>query len=325
MCRWFSAVVLFALAVLLSPACAQDVLKDYPNKPVHVIASSSAGGISDIFIRVLGDELQKKWGQPLIVDNRPGGAFNIGARACADAPPDGYTLCILPSDILQYNRFLFKNLSYDMFKDFEPVTLLFFLSQVMAVSAELRVSTFDELAALSKAKPGTLSYSAPAVPHQIFLEEWKARTGADIVRVPFRGGGEAVNGMLTGTTPVAFFGLGNLIAYLRAGTIKGIAVDASKRSPLFPDIPTLKEVIAADDVTQADFAIWAPKGTPKALINKVRDDIAAIGNEPSFRDKYLVQRGLDPQFSTPDAFADYLQKSRVIAEATAKKGNLQPQ
>ena len=145
------------------------------------------------------------------------------------------------------------------------------------------------------------------------------------MRIPFRGGGEAVNGMLTGTTPVAFFGVGNLIAYLRAGTIKGIAVDAGKRSPLFPDIPTLKEVIAAEDVTQADFAIWAPKGTPKALIKKIRDDMAAIGNEPSFRDKYLVQRGLDPQFSTPEYFADYLQKSRAIAEVAAKKGNLQPQ
>ena len=187
------------------------------------------------------------------------------------------------------------------------------------------LGSFDELAALSKAKPGTLSYSAPAVPHQIFIEEWKARSGADIVRVPFRGGGEAVNGMLTGTTPVAFFGLGNLIAHLRSGSIKGIAIDASKRSPLFPDIPTLKEVGATEDVTQADFAIWAPKGTSKALAHKIRDDIAAIGNEPSFRDKVLVQRGLDPQFSTPEQFADYLQKSRVIAEATAKKGNLQPQ
>jgi tripartite-type tricarboxylate transporter receptor subunit TctC len=319
--RWFSALAVLALVAPFSVAAAQD----YPNKPVRVIASSSAGGISDIFIRVLGDELQKKWGQPLVVDNRPGGAFNIGARACADAAPDGYTICILPSDVLQYNRFLFKNLPYDLFKDLEPVTLLFFLSQVMAVSADLKVSTFEELAALSRSKPGTLSYSAPAVPHQIFIEEWKARSGADIVRVPFRGGGDAVNGILTGTTPVAFFGLGNLIAHLRAGTIKGIAIDAGKRSPLFTDIPTLKEIGATDDVTQADFALWAPKGTPKALIRKVRDDVAAIANEPSFRDKYVVQRGLEPVFSTPEEFAAYLAKSRVVAEATARKGNLQPQ
>jgi tripartite-type tricarboxylate transporter receptor subunit TctC len=318
------AVWIGLVAALLTggPAAAQQ---DYPNRPMRVIASSSAGGISDIFIRVLGDELQKKWGHPLVVENRPGGAFNIGARACAEAQPDGYTICILPSDVLQYNRFLFKNLSYDLFKDMEPITLLFYLNQVLAVSAALNVTTFDELAALSKAKPGTLSYSAPAVPHQIFLEDWKQRTGADIVRVPFRGGGEAVNGMLTGTTPITFIGLGNLISHLRAGTIKAIAIDASKRSPLFPNIPTLKEVGATDEVTQADFSLWAPKGTPRALIRKVHDDVVAIAREPSFLDKFVIQRGLDPVFSTPAQFADYLQKAKTVAEATAKRGNLQPQ
>src|ERR1051326_4434459 len=120
--RWPCALAL-TLAVA-SPAPAQD----FPNKPVRVIASSSAGGISDIFIRIVGEELHKKWGQPLVVENRPGGQFNIGAKACADAAPDGYTICILPSDVLQYNRFLFKNLPYDLFTDLEPITLLFFLS-----------------------------------------------------------------------------------------------------------------------------------------------------------------------------------------------------
>jgi tripartite-type tricarboxylate transporter receptor subunit TctC len=317
------ALVVAAAAGLaaVTPVYAQD----WPTRPVRVIASSSAGGISDIFIRVIGEELQKKWGQPLVVENRPGGAFNIGARACAEAPPDGYTICILPSDVLQYNRFLFKNLTYDLHKDFEPITLLFFLNQVLAVSASLNVKTFDELAALSKAKPGTLSYSAPAVPHQIFLEAWKARTGADIVRVPFRGGGEAVNGMLTGTTPITFIGLGNLIAHLRAGTIKGIAIDAAQRSPLFPELPTLKDVGATEEVTQADFSLWAPKGTPQTVIRKVHADVTAIANDSAFRDRHVIQRGLDPVFNTPQEFARYMERSRVLAEETARKGNLQPQ
>ncbi len=142
------------------------------------------------------------------------------------------------------------------------------------------------------------------------------------MRVPFRGGGEAVNGMLTGTTPITFIGIGNLISHLRAGTIKGIAIDAQKRSPLFPEIPTLRDVGATDEVTQADFSLWAPKGTPKALIKKVNDDVLAIAREPSFLDRFIIQRGLDPVFSTPEAFADYLQRSRVVAEETAKRGNL---
>ena len=322
--RWCHA---FALLIAAAPsALAQESPKsDFPNKPVRVIASSSAGGISDIFIRIVGEELHKKWGQPLVVENRPGGQFNIGAKACADAPPDGYTICILPSDVLQYNRFVFKSLNYDLFKDIEPVSVLFFLTQGLVVSSRLNVGTLEELAAYSKAHPKTLSYSAAAIPHQLFIEGFKEETGADIVRVPFRGGGEAVNGMLTGATPVAFFGIGNFIAHLQAGTIRGIAVDAGRRSPLFPDIPTLRELRPNADLTQADFSLWAPKGTPPAIIRKIRDDVAAIGNDPAFAQKNLIQRALDPVFGTPAEFAQYLEQSRAQAERTAKKANLQPQ
>ena len=305
------AVAAFALIAAASSAPAQD----YPSKPVRVIASSSAGGISDIFIRIVGEELHKKWGQPLVVENRPGGQFNIGAKACADAAPDGYTICILPSDVLQYNRHVIRSLNYDLFKDLEPVSLLFFLTQSLVVSSSLNVGTLEELAAYSKAHPKTLSYTAAAIPHQLFIEGFKEETGADIVRVPFRGGGEAVNGMLTGTTPVAFFVVGNFIAHLQAGTVRGIAVDAGKRSPLFPNIPTLKELRPNIDLTQADFSLWAPKGTPPAIIRKIRDDVAAIGNDPAFAQKNLIQRALDPVFNTPAEFARYLEAaaSRSIA------------
>ena len=304
-----------------APALAQS----YPTKPVRVIATSSAGGISDIFIRVVGEELHKRWGQPLVIENRAGGQFNIGARACADAAPDGYTICIMPTDVLQYNRFVFKNLSYDLFKDLEPISVLFYITQGLVVSSSLNVSTLEELAAYSKAHPKTLSYTAAAVPHQLFIENFKQETGADMVRVPFRGGGDAVNGMLTGATQVAFFGIGNFIAHLQAGTIKGIAVDAERRSPLFPNIPTLKELRPNAEVTRADFSLWAPKGTPKELIRKVRDDIAKIASDPAFVDRNLIQRGLDPVFSTPEEFAQYLQTQRVQVERTAKKAGLQPQ
>jgi tripartite-type tricarboxylate transporter receptor subunit TctC len=227
--------------------------------------------------------------------------------------------------VLQYNRYVFKSLNYDLFKDLEPVTLLFFLTQGLVVSSSLNVNTLEELAAYSKAHPKMLSYSAAAIPHQLFIEGFKEETGADIVRVPFRGGGEAVNGMLTGTTPVAFFGIGNFIAHLQAGTIRGLAVDAAKRSPLFPGIPTLKELRPNSDLTQADFSLWAPKGTPPAIIRKIRDDVAAIGSEPAFAQKNLIQRALDPVFGTPAEFAQYLEQSRAQADRIARKANLQPQ
>jgi tripartite-type tricarboxylate transporter receptor subunit TctC len=318
--RYLSCIALIA-GLSMAPAFAQD----YPVRPIRVIASSSAGGISDIFMRILGDELSKRWGQAIVVENRPGGSFNIGARACADAAPDGYTICILPGDVLQYNRHTFKTLSYDLFKDFEPITLLFHLTQGLVVSASLDVSTLDQLAVYAKANPGKLSYTAPAIPHQLFVESFKQETGADIVRVPFRGGGEAVNAMLTGTTPIAFFGIGNYIAHLQAGTIRGLAVDAEKRSPLFPKIPTLRELRPNAEVTRADFSLWAPKGTPKAIIRKVRDTVASIGSDAAFAEKNLIQRGLDPAFSTPEEFARHLEEQRAQVERVAKQAGLQPQ
>jgi tripartite-type tricarboxylate transporter receptor subunit TctC len=177
-----------ALGLAATPLAAQD----YPNRPIRVIASSSAGGTSDVFMRALGEELGKRLGQPIVVENRPGGAFNIGARACAEAAPDGYTLCIIPGEPLVFSQFMFKTLHYDPVTAFEPITQLFFITQALVVSAKLDVKSLPELAALSKAKPGTLSYSTPAIPAVVFIERWKKETGADLVKVPFRGGAEGV-------------------------------------------------------------------------------------------------------------------------------------
>ena len=185
---------LLALALLSLPAPA--AAQDYPTRPIRVIATSSAGGTSDIFMRALGEELHKRLGQPLIVENRPGGAFNIGARACAEAAPDGYTICIIPGEPLVFSQFMFKTLQYDPTTAFEPITQLFFITQALVVSAALNVRTLPELAALSKAKPATLSYSTAAIPAVVFMERWKKQTGADLVKVPFRGGGEAVAALL---------------------------------------------------------------------------------------------------------------------------------
>src|SRR5215470_17493792 len=214
-------LLLLALASVPISAAAQD----YPTRPVRVIATSSAGGTSDIFMRALADELHKSLGQPFIVENRPGGAFNIGARACAEAAPDGYTLCIIPGEPLVFNQFLFKTLGFDPENGFEPVTQLFFITQALVVSASLKVKTLPGLIALSKAKPGTLSYSTAAVPLGVFIERLKKDTGADLVRVPFRGGGEAVTALLNGSVPVGFYGIANVRSQLEGGTIIGLLVD----------------------------------------------------------------------------------------------------
>src|SRR5712672_344990 len=199
--------------------CAAAPAQDYPTRAIRVIIPLGAGGGGDIFTRALADELQKALRQPVVVENRTGGALNIGARACAEAAPDGYTICVLSSEPVIYNQFLFKSLPFDPEKDFEPISNLFVNTLALVVNNALKVRTIPELVALSKAKPGTLSYGTFAFPLAHFMERLKKETGADIVRVPFRGGGEVVTAVLSGSTPVAILALSNMVPQLQSGHI----------------------------------------------------------------------------------------------------------
>jgi tripartite-type tricarboxylate transporter receptor subunit TctC len=314
----FLLITLAAGAFSATPAGAQT----YPNKPVRIITANSPGGTSDIFVRALGDELQKRWGQPVIIENRSGGGMNIAGRACADAPSDGYTICILPNETLTLNQFTYKSIPFDPVKDFEPITNAFINTQVLVVSAALNVSSLEELAALSQAKPGTLSYSALAIPMQITMERWKQKTGADLVSVPSRGGGDIVTGLLTGTTPVAIVGLPNFITHIRSGAVKALAVDSETRSALFPDVPTLNE-LGFPNLAPVYFGFVAPAGTPKSIIEKLHEEISRIGTEPSFRQKRLIDIGIQPVFDSPEQFARYLAEQRTNSARLIQESGFQ--
>jgi len=315
------ALFLAAWASIAGPTQAQD----YPTRPVRAIVAVGAGGTGDVITRILGDELYKRWGQPLVVENRPGGASNIGARACAEAPPDGYTICIMPGEPLAYNQFLYKKLTFDPAKDFEPVINLFFNTQALVVNAALKVQTVDELVALSKAKAGTLSYTAPSLPLSLYLEKLKRERGADWVAIPFRGGGDTTNAVLSGSTPIAFLGMQNFISHLQAGTMIGLAVDGAQRSPLFLDIPTLAELGYRGNLTRVYFGLLVPAGTPRPIVEKVRADVAAIGNDPVFRKKQFTDRALEPILNTPEEFSRFLVEDRLTSERVVKEAGLQPQ
>jgi tripartite-type tricarboxylate transporter receptor subunit TctC len=314
-------IVSCLVACALSPAYAQD----YPNRPIRVIVTTSPGGISDVFLRALGEALHQRLGQPLVVENRAGGNMIIGARACAEAAADGYTLCVMPGEPLIYNQFQFKNLQYDPDKSFQPITNLFFITQALGVSAKLNVKSLAELAAYSKAHSDTLSYSAPSSSLIVFMEKWKQETGADLVRVPFKGGGDTINGILSGVTPVGFLGLGNMIAHVRAGTITAILADSDKRSPLIPDVTTLGEIGLARDHTRAFFGLLAPAGVPRPIVDKLRGEIVRVASEPAFRNRHMIERALEPVMNSPEEFHQFLIDDRVRAEKIAKAAGLSPQ
>ena len=315
--------MLLCLIGVVAPAQAQA--QDYPTRPIRALTATSAGGTSDVFMRVLGDEVQKRLGQPIVVENRPGGAMNVGGRACAEAANDGYTICILPAETLAYNEFLFKEIPYNPEKDFAPVTNPFFTTQVLVANAALHVHTLPELAALSKAKPKTLSYTAASIPLIAFMNKWTRDTAADIVKVPFRGGAEAVNGVLGGSTPVAFFGLANWLSFIRNGTVTALAVDSKTRSPLLPDVPTLTELGYGGDLTRLYFGIVAPAGTPDPIIHKLRDVFAKIGDDPEFRQKRMIDMALEPVFDTPEQFSVFLKQDRAASARIVKEAGMEPQ
>ena len=271
-------LLLSLLVVLPLPAAAQD---NYPNRTVRVFTTTSAGGISDVFMRALGEELHKLWGQAIVIDNRPGGMQNTGTRACSEAQPDGYTLCIVNADPLAYNQFLLKSMPFKPETAVAPITNLYYLIQALVVNSDLKVKTVDELIALSKAKAGTLSYVTAAPPLMLYMETMKKEKGADWVRVPFRGGGDAVNAVMGGSTPIALLGEGNVIGHIQAGRMTALAMVNNIKSPNFPDVPTLEQTGYKGPPSRSWYGLFAPPGTPRAIIDKVHRDVTKIVSDPA--------------------------------------------
>ena len=299
--------------------------QDYPTRPIRVITAVGAGGTADTFLRVLGEEVNRRLGQPFVVEPRPGGNFTIGGRACAEAPADGYTICMLSGETLAYNKFLYKTLAYDPEKDFAPITNFFFTTTALVVNASLNVRTLEELAAVAKARPKTLSFFAPSIPQRLFFERFNREHGTDLVGIPFRGGAEAVAGILSGSTPIAFFGLASFLPHLREGKMNGLLVDSAVRSPLMPNIPTREELGFRDNFTRVYYGLVAPAAMPKPMIDRLHDHIARIINEPEFRKRHLIDRALEPIADTPAQFARFLREDRVAAELIVKEAGIVPQ
>ena len=317
-------ILIAALAAVTLCTPSQARADDYPSRPIHVLTTSSAGGISDIFMRVLGEELHKSLGQPLIIENRPGGSGNIGARACQDAQPDGYTICIINADPMIYNQFLFKNLPFDPDK-LTPIINLFHLIQVLVINSDLGAKSVDELVAVSKQKPGTLSYLTASIPCVVYMDSLKQQKGGDWVRVPFKGGGEATNAILGGSTPIGLIGLGNVISQISAGKMTALALVNNIRTPLLPNVPTLADLGYKGAPSQTWYGLFAPPGTPKPIVDKIAKEVARVVSDLGFRDRYIISRGQVPAINTPEQFADEIKIDREAAREIVKLSGLEPQ
>ena len=319
--RRIAAFTLAALAwlALAVPASAQD----WPTRPVKIIIPLGPGGGGDVFARLLAEELQKRLGQPFVVENRPGGGLNIGSRACAEAPPDGTTFCVLSGEPVVYNQYVFKNLPFNPEKDFEPVVGLFINANALAVNSSLGVKTIPELVALAKAKPGTLSYGTFSFMLAYFMDNLNKKNGIDIVRVPFRSGNEMVNAVMTGTTPIVFLGLSNMLGQVKSGQFTALALNSAARLPLFPDIPTLKEA-TGEDYPPPWFGLFAPAGTPLPIVTRLHDEVVRIATEPQWRQRNFIERAVEPATGPRDEFIKFIADNRAFAARVAKDAGIEP-
>jgi tripartite-type tricarboxylate transporter receptor subunit TctC len=315
-----SAIVLLTLFAAAMPAAAQD----YPTRPIRVIASQGAGGLSDTWMRAVADQLGPEIGGSVVVEDRPGAAGTIGARACGEAAPDGYTFCILPEQPITINPVINPVAGFDPNKALMPVSRVFYLTQAFAVIASLNAKSFEELVKYAKAHPKTLTYMAPSLNKVAFVEEFNKTHGIDNVRVPFKGGGDAINSMMTGTTPIVVFGIGNIKQLIDSGKVFAYAVDGDKRSPLAPNVPTFKEIGYTKYLAPAFFGIFAPTGTPKAMIDKFHAGLVKIASKPEFQQRHMNARGLTAVLNPPDEFAKELVTERAEGLEAIKASGLYP-
>ena len=321
MIRLPTVVAALAAALFATAAIAAD---DYPNKPIHVYTSSAAGGLSDTFLRALSEEMRKTTGQSLVIENKPGAAGNIAARVCTEGPPDGYTICILNTDTLAFNQFLFKKLPFEPDK-LVPIINLFHLIQVLVVNADLKVKNVDELVALSKAKPGTLNYLTASLPLVVYMDRLKKEKGADWVRVPFRGGGQATSAILGGSTPIGLIGLGNVLTNIEAGKMTALVLANNIRTPLQPNVPTLADIGYTGAPSTTWYGLFAPAGTPKPVIDKLNAVVRKIMGGKEFLDKHVISRSMVPALNSPEEFAAEIKEDRKVAEQVVKDAGMQPQ
>jgi tripartite-type tricarboxylate transporter receptor subunit TctC len=311
-------------SALCGSASLPAIAQDFPSRTIRVIANQSPGGISDIFIRAVGEELSKRWKQPVVVENRPGGRENIGVKACQDSEPDGYTICILYSDALVYNPHLFKTLPFDV-NGVQPITNLFYILQTMVVNSKLGVKTLDDLVALSKSKAGTLNYTTPVYAGVLLMSKLQQEKGADWVRVPFKGGGDAVTAVLSGATPITILGEGNVTGQIQSGAMTPIVMMNNLRSEKFPEIPTLAEAGYKGPPSKAWFGLFAPKGTPRPIIDRYAKEVAEIVRDPAFAAKHLKARSLISAINSPEEFAREIESDRQLAGKILAEAGIEAQ
>jgi tripartite-type tricarboxylate transporter receptor subunit TctC len=297
-----------ALLAGAASAVAQDAAKDFPSRAIHIVVPFPAGGPADVTARLLGQRMSEDWGQPVIIDNRPGGNTVIGAQQVAKAAPDGYTLLMAIDSTLVMNQYLYKSLPYDPISDFAPITTATKTISILTVGLDGPKSV-QELIAKAKAEPGKLNYGAGTITAQLMGYRFHKAAGLDIQYVPFKGTPATVNGLLTGSVQIIYAANVTVNPLIESGKVRGLAKLDRKAPASMANVPTLADAAGLPNLE--DMSVWlglvAPKGTPKPVIDKLQQKVVQIMSDPAMREK-SEQSGAAPFTSTPDEFATFIRQ-----------------
>jgi tripartite-type tricarboxylate transporter receptor subunit TctC len=311
-----------ALLLLCCFACAAHA-QPWPAKPVRIVVAYPPGGGIDVMARQIAERLTQAWGQPVVVENKPGANTIVATDAVAKSAADGYTVLMTTDATFSINPHLYSKLPFDTQRDFIPVTMLVLLQQLLVAHPSLPANSLEELIRLAKARPGTINYASYGSGSQPHLsgEMLKFKAGIDLVHVPYKGISLAVPAVIAGEVQLTFAGIATSSAPLKAGRIKALAIGGPQRSPLFPQVPTFAELGYPEVETHAWFGLFLPAGSPREAVARIYNDTRKILEDPEFRQKQLVARGYDVVGSSPEEFAAYIrQDSESRARAVKISG-----
>jgi tripartite-type tricarboxylate transporter receptor subunit TctC len=298
-----SVVAIAALALIVMPQAAQP--QGFPSKPVRIIVPYTPGSPNDVLARLLAQPLQGKLGQPVVIDNKPGGGTTIGSKTAAGAPPDGYTL-LFASSALVIEPILNKQVEYDPQKDFTPIAFVARTSSMLTVNAQVPANSVNEFVAYAKANPGKLSLGfAQGTVSQLLAEYFNHRHGLDITSVPYRGGALVIPDMLGGRIHVYWPTPATVLPLIREGKIKALAVTSPQRNPGLPDVPTMKE-LGLDELTLEFWAgMWAPAGVPVDVVDKLNAAVNAALQSPEMIAS-MKKLGFESRIGSSQDFAAFV-------------------